>query len=418
MVRAVKTKTVRSLAKGQRAVLFPGPTTAEPWEVWVFDKDEAELSQYVTTPLENKLRKGTTLALPVAQVFCLPIWLNETDVKQFAGIIPLQLEMRGLMPRNDAPVFDYSIVAQETARTLVMVGVLPGNLAADLNVEAYESFDLSARYLPFQPDTLTIWREHDRLMVAITRGANLVYFQALTESTITTRTIQDLSCAQVTLQMQDILAPVRKVMLWTDVTQEELGILQESLKLSIFREERPDPQVPKPEWKLVPNVVGASQRARENQKWIRRGVVIFLLLYLCIVGFLITQYVRSTMRVAELRQWKTANAGPVAEVQSGEATWKELGPVVDTNSYPLELLFHAAQSIPTDQLHLTQFDAGNGHILIKGEAKNVAGAFQFLSKLKGDPFFTGYALDMGNPRPLPNDLAQFQIDGNRSAINQ
>ena len=73
--------------------------------------------------------------------------------------------------------------------------------------------------------------------------------------------------------------------------------------------------------------------------------------------------------------------------------------MVDTNNYPLELLLHAAQSIPADQLHLTLFEAGNGQLLIKGEAKNVAGAFQFLNKLKGDPYFSGYNLDMAQSAP-------------------
>jgi hypothetical protein len=172
---------------------------------------------------------------------------------------------------------------------------------------------------------------------------------------------------------------------------------------------------PEKPWKLTPAAVDEAKRARESQRWLRRGLVIFLLVYLLTVGWLITQYVMSTLRVSELRKWQAANEQPLEEVQAGQATWKELAPVVDTNNYPLELLFHAAQSIPADQLHLTLFESSGNHILIKGEAKNVAGAFLFLSKLKGDPFFSTYSLAMSNPRPLPNDLASFQIDGNRAA---
>ena len=88
--------------------------------------------------------------------------------------------------------------------------------------------------------------------------------------------------------------------------------------------------------------------------------------------------------------------------------------MVDTKNYPLELLLEACQSIPADQLHLTLFEAGNGNLAIQGEAKNVAGAFQFFSKLKSDPYFSGYTLTMANPSPLPNDLAKFQIEGTRA----
>src|SRR5277367_188735 len=104
MVRAVKTKAVRSLGKGERALVLPGSTGAEPWEIWIMSGSKgAECVQTCASPLDQRLRKKTTLALPVSQVFCLPLWLNETDTKLFSGIIPLQLELRGLQPRGNGP---------------------------------------------------------------------------------------------------------------------------------------------------------------------------------------------------------------------------------------------------------------------------------------------------------------------------
>jgi hypothetical protein len=416
MVRTVKTKAVRSLAKGQRAVLLPGPTGAGSWELWVLGgKASAELVQICATPLDNRLRKNTTLALPVSQVFCLPLWLNETDAKQFAGMIPLQLELRGLQPRGTEPaVFDWTVVAQEGTRSLVMVGVLPAALAPEIHAEAYDAFDLSARYRPFPESALTIWREHDRLAVAITRGPNLVYYQALAEGQITPRVVQDLSCAQAALAMQDILTPLQKVLLWTEISPEERTALQGALPLPIEQEECPPPVAPRQTWKLTPSTVGEAKRTRASRRWQRRALAAFLVVYLLAVAWMASRLVLTSLQVDELRKWQSEHTQALALVQEGRAAWKELAPAVDTKSYPLELLFHASQSIPADQLHLTLFEAGDGHLLIKGEAKNVAGAFQFLNKLKSDPYFSGYTLDMGNPRPLPNDLAQFQIEGSHA----
>jgi hypothetical protein len=416
MVRTVKTKAARSLTKGQRAILLPGPTGAEPWELWALGgKAPADLVQMCATPLDNRMRKSTTLALPVSQVYCLPLWLNETDTKLFPGMIPLQLELRGLQPRGTEPVFDFTVVAQEGTRTLVIVGVLPAVLSPDIQAEGYDAFDLSARYLPFPENTLTIWREHDRLAVAITRGSNLVYYQALAEGTITTRVVQDLSCAQATLAMHDILAPLQKMLLWTEVSPDELTALHGALPLPIEQEECPPPVAPKQPWKLVPAVVGQARRTRASRQWQVRGGLIFLLLYLAGVAWLVFNEVTTSRRVDELNQWQADHAQALELVHQGRAAWKELGPVVDTKNYPLELLLEAYQSIPLDQLHLTLFETGGGHLLIKGEAKNVAGAFQFYNKLKEDPYFSGYALEMANPHPLPNDLAQFQIEGTRAS---
>jgi len=427
MVRTVKTKAARSLAKGQRALLLPGPTGAEPWELWALGgkapdgkspdgKSSAELVQTCTTPLDNRLRKNTTLALPVSQVFCLPLWLNETDVKQFAGMIPLQLELRGLQPRgNGPPVFDWTVVAQEGTRTLVMVGVLPATLAPEIHAEAYDAFDLSARYRPFPENTLTLWREHDRLAVAITRGQNLVYYQALAEGQITPRVVQDLSCARATLAMQGIITALQKVVLWTEISPEERTALQGALSLPVEQEECPPPAAPPQTWKLTPAIVGEAKRTRASRRWQRRAFIVFLAVYLLAVAGIVTRLVMTSLKVDELRKWQSGHTQALALVQEGRAAWKELAPAVDTKSYPLELLLEASQSIPADQLHLTLFEAGDGHLLIKGEARNVVGAFQFFSKLKSDPYFSGYTLAMGNPRPLPNDLAQFQIEGSHAS---
>ena len=397
-------------------MLRPGPTGAEPWELWVLGgKASAEFAQICATPLDNRLRKNTTLALPVSQVFCLPLWLNETDAKQFAGMIPLQLELRGLQPRgNGAAVFDWTVVAREGTRTLVVVGVLPATLAPEIHAEAYDAFDLSARYLPFAENTLTLWREQDRLAVAITRGQNLVYYQVLAEGRLTPRVVQDLSCAQAALTMQGIVTPLQKVVLWTEISPEERAALQAALPLPIEQGECPPPAAPPQAWKLTPSTVSEARRLRAGRRWQRRAWEVFLVVYLLAAAWMASQWFLTSLKVDDLRKWQSENAQKLALVQEGRAAWKELAPVVDTKSYPLELLLQASQSIPADQLHLTLFEAGEGHLLIKGEAKNVAGAFQFFNKLKGDPYFSGYTLDMANPRPLPNDLAQFQIEGTRA----
>jgi len=412
MVRAVKSKPIRSLTKGQRSILLPGPTEAEPWEVWVLGgaKREPQIVQVCQSPLENRLRSISTLVLPVVQVHCLPLWLNETDTRQLGGMIPLQLESRGLQPRNEPAVFDYSVVATEENRTLVLVGVLPASLPAELHAEAYESFDLSARYFKLPQNALTLWREHDRLVVAITRGPNLVYFQALSEGEVTERIVQDLNSVRATLEIQDILAPLRLVVAWTPLRPEERIALKGAFNLQIVEEEGPPPEVPAQPWKLVPHAIGEVRRSRESRRWIGRALAGLFVVYLLALAWFAWQYVQTSMKVAELRKWQDAHSADVDTVMSGRAAWKQLAPVVDYKYYPLELLKRIQAAIPADQLHLTLFECDSqGKLQIRGEAKNVAGAFTFFEKLKNDSYFSRYNLQMGNPRPLPNDLASFQI---------
>ena len=412
MVRAVKSKPVRSLAKGQHAALLPGPTEAEPWEVWVLGgkKGEPQIVQICPTPLDNRLRSSSTLVLPVGQVFCLPLWINETDTKQIAGMIPLQIESRGLQPRNEAAVFDWSVVAQEEKRTLVLVGVLPAALPPEMHAEAYHSFDLSARYFPLAQNALTLWREHDRLVVAITRGPNLVYYQALPEAGITSRVIQDLNSVRATLEMHEILLPLRLVVAWMPLKPDELIALKGAFNIQVLEEEGPPPEIPAQPWKLTPNAIGEARRTRESRRWIGRALLGLLVVYVAAIAWFAWQYVQVSMKVAELRKWQDAHSAEIDTVTAGRAAWKQLAPVVDYSYFPLEILKRVQAAIPADQLHLTLYECDDlGKLQIRGEAKNVAGAFTFYEKLKADPYFGRYNLQMGNPRPLPNDLASFQI---------
>jgi hypothetical protein len=217
--------------------------------------------------------------------------------------------------------------------------------------------------------------------------------------------------------MQGIATPLQKVLLWTDISPEELTALRGALSLPVEQEERPRPAAPPQAWKLTPAIVGEAKRTRASQRWQRRALMLFLVVYLLAVAAMVTRMVMTSKKVDDLRKWQSEHAQALDLVQEGRAAWKELAPVVDTKDYPLELLLETYQSTPLDQLHLTLFEAGDGHLLIKGEAKNVAGAFQFYNKLKSDPYFSGYNLTMANPHPLPNDLAQFQIEGTHATTN-
>ena len=414
MVGAMKPRTKRPLVKGERGLLLPGPTDAEPWEMWIIKGRQAECVQTYTSPGENHAAKSTTLALPVSQVHGVAFWLNEIDARRLAEMIPLQLELRGLHPRQQEPlIFDWSPVTWEASRTLVLAGVLPASLSKEIEGEGYGSFDLSARYFALPEDALTLWREQENLVCAITRGASLVYFHVLGDGTIGPRILQDLSSVMTGLALQEVLAPLQQIVAWFDATPAELASLKEALQLPVRPGERPPPQIPSTPWKLVPAMVHQARQAHEKRRWRRRAILLGIALYALIAAALAGEFLFASAKVKELESWQAQHAQALALVRDTKAAWKDLRPVVDEKNYPLELLLNAAQAIPADQLHLTLFEAGDGHVLIKGEAKNVAAAFQFLDSLKKRPGLAEYQWEMGQPHLLPNDLAQFQVDGTR-----
>jgi hypothetical protein len=306
---------------------------------------------------------------------------------------------------------------KDGTRTLVTVAVLPSSLPVEIHAEEYEVFDYSARYFSLPQNALVLRREQDSLVAAFTRGSSLVHCQSLTEGQITQRVVQDLNCIMTTLEMQNILLPLKQLVLWEKTTPQEIALLKSSFPLPLKEEECPPPRKPSTSWKLVPSKVGEAKKKREMRQLQRRGIFFLLTIYVIAIAILFMRYLFTAHQVADLRAWQAGHEQTLALVRNTRTTWKELRPAIDQDHYPLELMLHASQDIPDGQLHMTLFEAGNSHILIKGEATNATAAFQFLDKLKGDSHFGGYNWNMAQPRLLPNDLAQFQIEGDLANAN-
>jgi hypothetical protein len=391
-------------------VLLPGATEAEPWEMWTTGTG-AHCLQVYQSPREKPAGRDVVLALPVAEGTALPLWLQEADSSLFAGMIELQLEARGLRSRGREAVFNWSVVAQEKTRTLVLVGVLAVALPEELETDAFSKFELSARCFTVPPDSLVLWTEQDRLVLAITRGDQLAYFHALSETRLTPRVLQDLTCIVASLQMQEVVGSLRQAVLWTDVTPDEASELQSVLGVPVRHEARPAPEIPADAWNLTPERVGEVKRQRVARRWQGRAVALFLLLVAVVALALGARLFLASRDVSRLQQWQKDHAASLQMVHDTQAAWRDLRPVVDTGSYPLEVLLHVSEALPEDQVHLTLFEADGNHLLLKAEAKNLTAAFRFFDQLKKNPNLKAYTWDMAQPHSLANDVTQVQIEG-------
>lgn len=411
MVRAL---TAARTAKGQRTVLLPGATEAEPWEFWTTGTDSRCLRACQQLGASS-ISRATVLALPVAQVVALPLWLQETDAKQFRSMIALQLEAHGLQPRGREAIFEWSLIAQEEARTLVLVAVLAASLPEEIEAGVFPVFELSARCFELPSDALVLWIEQDRLAIALTRGERLVYFQTLPESRLTSRVLQDLICVVAALQMQEVMGELKQAVAWMDISPAEGEALQSAIGVLVRQEARPVPILPHEAWNLTPARVNEAKRQRVARRWQARVAALLVLFALGVAAALGLRLFLTARDVSQLRQWQTAHANSLQVVQETRNAWNDLRPVVDTDAYPLEVLLHVSDSLPADQVHLTLFEKEGGHLLIKAEAKNLTAAFQFFDQLKKNPNLTAYTFEMAQPHSLANDITQLQIEGTHAS---
>jgi hypothetical protein len=62
-------------------------------------------------------------------------------------------------------------------------------------------------------------------------------------------------------------------------------------------------------------------------------------------------------------------------------------------------------------VRITAYDQSARQISIEGEASNAALAYQFGDRVKKNPGLQNFIFDMQAPRILPNDHAQFRLEG-------
>jgi Type IV pilus assembly protein PilM len=155
-----------------------------------------------------------------------------------------------------------------------------------------------------------------------------------------------------------------------------------------------------------------EQRARQERRgqWRKRigfalaGYVALVLLFCLHLGYL-------KFRAAQLDAQIRRDAGPTAFVRATADQWKALAPAIDPHFYPIEILRHLFDSLPSPDVRITQYTQSARQISIEGEANTAALAYQFADKIKKNPDLQSFIFDMPAPRILPNDHAQFRLEG-------
>lgn len=378
------------------------------------DKNRARLLQACDAPADAQVSTQSVLALPLRQLFAVPLWLATTDPLLMREMIFLQLERRGLAAGR-APqdvIFSYRMVASVENRTLVLAVALPGALPAHLCLDLLD-YEPSACIYPLPADGFTFWREDGRLVLAVTRGESLAYFQALGDRSFSEPVLQELHCIRLQLETEGTIEKTGGVTLWGTFTQEEISTIGEAMDLKVAVSPMPEPVLPREWMNLTPSSVRQTQQIAKT-----KGRTMSLLA--AVAGIYLLFLLGLTTRVAwfyiEGRRIEAGLKSHEAEVNGMQATssqWDLLAPAIDPDTYPVELLLRTAHLLPADGVRFTLFETTTGKILIQGEAKDSTAAAKFNEDLNHSKDLVDYKFVMPYPAVLPNGNAKFQIEGVR-----
>jgi hypothetical protein len=357
------------------------------------------------------------LSLPISAVLAQRFRLPTVDPADFPEMVRLQIEK--MLPFSAEEVTtDFEVIEQNESDSVVSAVAVRNEQLTELAAPLVDRGFIPSQVTVYASQRGTTHVPNGRALLIYPEGESLV--SAVTENgrVTLTRTLEgiergqletDLPQLALSAELQGIPSSFPNVLL--DETCYELRDTVQSIV-----DQRPELvgiETPPATTKL--NLLPESWRLRRSQlerrgEWKKRlmfAAGAYGLIMLLFVFYLI--YMR--IHIAYLDR-RIAHDDPQTEfVRAADANWKALGPAIDTRYYPVEILYHLFESLPSPDVRITAYNQSARQISVDGEANTAALAYQFADKLKKNPDLRIFQFTMADPRILPNSHAQFRVEG-------
>jgi len=356
------------------------------------------------------------LGLPVSAVMAQRFRLPSVDPAEFPDMIRLQIEKSLPFPADEV-TSDFELIEQSENERVVSAIAISNDRLAELasplldrgyiprQVTVYAA-QRASTYAP-KGNALLIYPEGEMLVYAMTENGKLSLARAIERNGDQLEI--ELPQLRLSAELQGIDASSPNVLL--DETCYELrdavqGILASPTEIVGI-------ELPPAPVKL--NLLPESWRRRRLQlvrqvEWRKRilwiggayvGAIVLLFAYLGLVRFQVGRFDR-----------RIAHDAPETEfVRATEARWQALAPAIDLHYSPVEILQHLFESLPSADVRITVYNQSARQISVDGEANTAALAYEFIDKIKKNPDLRTFQFDMAAPRILPNNHAQFRLEG-------
>lgn len=357
------------------------------------------------------------LGLPVAVVLAQRLRLPTVDREEFEEMARIQIEKA--MPYSTEEMTTASEIISETEEGSVISAVAVHNeklseLAAPLlsfglipsQVTVYAA-QRAATHAPVGA-ALLIYPESDAIVCGISEEGKLSFTRTL-DAADPLQLQRDLPQLTLSAELQGINTSFPKILL-----DESLYGLRDTVE-GIFATSVELIAVEVPPADTGLNLLPESWRQRRAQvvkrgEWRKRiiwaGGAYAALLVLFLLCLLVLR-----LEIGRLGR-KIAKDAPRTEfVKMTAARWRSLAPAIDPRYYPIEVLVHLSESLPSADVRITKFDQSARQLSVEGEANTAALAYQFADKVKKNPDLQMFQFDMAAPRLLPNEHAQYRLEG-------
>ena len=361
--------------------------------------------------------KNVVLALPVNAVLAQRLRLPTVEAGEFSEMVRIQVEKALPYPTEEVTT-DFEIIEQTEEGSVVSsiavhnerLSELAGPLLARGIIPSQVTVYAAQRVATHAAGgrAFLIYPEDQALVYAISEDGKVGFTRSL-QSGDAAQLQRDLPQFALSAELQGVNTAVPLVLL-----DQNLHEMRETLQ-GMFSAPADLITIETPPAATKLNLLPESWRLRRAElerqaKWkkrlVRAGIVyaLVLLLFGGYVGFQRYQVGRLDRKIAR-------DEPDTAFVKKTEATWKALSPAIDPHYYPIEVLLNIYQSLPSPDVQITAFNQSARQVSIDGEAPSAALAYQFAEAVKKNPELKTFQFEMPAPRILPNEHAQFRLEG-------
>jgi hypothetical protein len=357
------------------------------------------------------------LGLPVASVLAQRFRLPTIDSAEFPEMIRIQIE-KALPFSAEEVTADFELIEQNENETVVSTVAIRNEQLAEIAAPL-----LKHGYIPRQVtvyaaqrasthaprgNAVLIYPEGKTLVYAMTENGKLSLARAF-ESGNGEQLEMELPQLRLSAELQGINVSDPSVLL-----DESCYQLRDAIQ-GILASPAEIVGIELPPAPIKLNLLPESWRRRRAQltkqaEWRKRLVwtggayAALLFLLLAYLGF-------TRFAIGSLDRRLARDAPKTEFVRATEEDWKALAPAIDSRYYPVEILQHVFESLPSTDVRITTYNQSARQISVEGEANSAALAYKFIENVKKNSGLQIFQFSMVAPRILPNDHAQFRLEG-------
>jgi hypothetical protein len=357
------------------------------------------------------------LGLPIAAVLAQRFHLPTVDPAEFPEMVRIQIE-KALPFSADEVTTDFEVIEQTENGSVVSAVAVRNEQLAEIAAPLLERGYIPRQVTVYAAQRASTYAPEGRALLIYPEGETLV--SAVTENgkVSLARTLDGaepeqlrMELPQLTLsaELQGISASFPSVLL--DESCYELrdtiqGILASPAEI-VGLEMPPAPV----KLNLLPQNWRRRRTQLARQKEWRNRIIVAGAAYAGLFFMFLAYLTYMRFEIGRLDRRIARDAPETEFVRTTEANWKALAPAIDSRFYPVEILLHLSQSLPSPEVHITLYNQSARQISVDGEADTAALAYQFADKVKKNPDLQIFQFSMADPRILPNSHAQFRLEG-------